>query len=362
MRFTTVLLVVVLTMSTASVVALTSGTDVVVPAAVRGGGFGGSVWTTALYITNPGSDELTVTVMWLVRGQANPQPVETTLTIAAGATKVLADAPLELFALDDGAGAFRVRADQPLVVTSAILNLAGGNEYGQGFEGISLAKAVTADVASRIPGVKATSGHRTNVYLIDAWGLGSKVTLTAVDPSGAVLGQKTYVLGAHMPVLEPLSALGVTQATDATIVVSVEEGAVIAGASRINSSSGDPLTLAASHGPGAGGVTLCAPKTITGLKVRVVLPHSGGDDEVFDVTITGETTAVIDDGHSQIDATFTYIPFGSGARFVAEIPGFNLTNIRATALCETSTSGVVVGIGETPFGEVTIKATAELIP
>jgi hypothetical protein len=362
MRNTSVFLMLVLTILVASQVpALTPGTDVVIPAAVRGGGLGGSVWTTALYITNPGSQELAVTVAWLVRGQANPQPVVVNVTVAAGATEVFADAPLELFGLSGGAGALRVQADQPLVVTSAILNLAGGSEYGQGFEGVPLAEAVTVDAMSRIPGGKATANHRTNIYLIDAWGLGSKVSLTAVDPSGAVLGQKSYDLGVHMPVLEPLSSLGVTQAADVTILVSVDEGAVIAGASRINSSSGDPLTLAASHVPGAGGVTLCAPKEISGLKVRVRLPHSDRDDEVFEIDITSETTAVIDDGHGEIEATFTYIPFGSGARFVAEIPGFNLTSIRATALCETSTSGVVVGIGETPFGEVTIKATAELI-
>ena len=51
------------------VFALNSGTDIIVPAAGRGG-----PWVTDLYIANPGNDTVTGTVFWLVRDTTNPDP------------------------------------------------------------------------------------------------------------------------------------------------------------------------------------------------------------------------------------------------------------------------------------------------
>ncbi|RLE26772.1 MAG: hypothetical protein DRJ61_18145, partial [Acidobacteria bacterium] len=50
--------------------ALNPGTDVLVPAAGRGGS-----WVTDLYVMNPGEVAVDGSVLWLIRDQANIDPM-----------------------------------------------------------------------------------------------------------------------------------------------------------------------------------------------------------------------------------------------------------------------------------------------
>ncbi len=343
-----------------SAIALEEGTDVVVPAAARGEGLAGSQWLTSVAFENPGDNPVEVTVQWMVRGQANEMPTSVPITLAAGETRTYDEALEEIFGLDSGGGALRVVSDSPILVSAAILNRGGGAEFGQGFEGVPVTSALLAGDDSQILGVRHGDGYRTNVYLFDAGGDGATVTLTLVDSAATVLGAKTYTLQAYMPVLESVEHLGVGSVASGTIRVTVDDGTVVVGASRI-SPTGDPLTLEASRPAGTGGLALCFPREITGTTIRVIHPTPDMGNEVFEATADSETSITISDGYTNTTAPITYRPFGTGAIVLTDIPDFNLRNVRAALLCASETTATVVASADTPYGPVSLAAKVEIL-
>ena len=346
----------------AAVEALSPGFDVLVPAVARGAGVGGSLWVTSLTVSNAGSDAATVTVQWLVRDQANLEPTSFDLELAAGETASFDDVLASEFGLDAGKGALRIVADQPVVALASILNRAVGSEFGQGFEAIPTAAALRPRDQPTVLGIVDGSSHRTNLFLVDATGAGSSATVHLLALDGTTLASRSYQLGAFMPILEPLTIFGAGPVVTARLQITVDDGAVIAGASRVANVSGDPVTLPATTPAGAPGVAQCAPPEIVGLSARMVHPIFDGADEESVITITSPTTATLTDGPLEYEATFRYFPFGSGAVVEADIPEINLSNVRATFLCSSETTAAFVAVADSPFGELTIEGTAELIP
>ncbi len=217
--------------------------DIIVPAAARGAGSGGSVWLTRLYIRNTGTSRASVTLYWLERGEPNESPRSASLSIGAGDTAVLDDVILDSFAMSSAGGAIGIAANQPLVASAAILNTAGGTEFGQGFEGIPVSQAITSGNSSSTVGLKHNDDFRTNVYLIDTTGSGSSATVNILDTNGNVTASRDYSLGAYMPRLDSLDTFGKATLDDGAMEIVVTSGSVIGGASRVNRSSGDPITL-----------------------------------------------------------------------------------------------------------------------
>jgi hypothetical protein len=218
--------------------------DIIVPAAARGTGSGGSVWLTRLYMRNTSSSRASVTIYWLERGEANDSPSSSSLSIPAGDTAVLDDVILDYFGMSSAGGAIGIVSNRALVASAAILNTAGGSEFGQGFEGVSVSQAITADNSSSTVGLKHNDDFRTNVYLIDATGEGSSATVNILDTSGNVVTSRDYDLNVYMPRLDSLDTFD-DDATldDGAMEIVVTSGSVIGGASRVNRSSGDPITL-----------------------------------------------------------------------------------------------------------------------
>lgn len=227
--------------------ALTPGTDVLVPAAGRL-----STWVTDLYIMNPGTEATTVTVGWLVRGQANPDPVDLSFSLGPDETLTLPDVILDQFGLTTGEGAFRVTSDTEVVVNSRIYSSADGRTYGQGFEGTPVGLATASGARSDIVGLSSNSQFRTNFYAC-AGPDGATLDMVLVDPEGAEIATKTKTLQAWMPFLKRIDQLMVTgDFDDGTLKVTVTEGSSIVGASKVDSASSDPTTL---EGSVAAGVT-----------------------------------------------------------------------------------------------------------
>ncbi|MGD8438944.1 MAG: hypothetical protein PVG53_00300, partial [Holophagae bacterium] len=130
-RLISILSVGVLTVFVAPLTALSPGTDVLVPGAALV-----SDWRTDLYILNPGEYTANVTVMLLVRDQANPSPESQNFVIPPGETAVLENVLGDTFGKTSFSGAIRVTSDQGVVVNSRIFNLRDGVTFGQGYEGI----------------------------------------------------------------------------------------------------------------------------------------------------------------------------------------------------------------------------------
>ena len=231
MRRLVIIIALVTVALAAPVDALTEGTEIFVPAGFRGAGAADSQWITTLYIHNPGSSTATVQIQLLQRNAANPSPDSETLDILPGETAVLDDIIQTLFGRATFQAAFRILSDEPVVVNGAILNVAGGQEFAQSFEGVPIGLATGAGADSIVVGMKNNADYRTNVYLIDATGSGSTTTLELLDSSGAVIATTQRTLGAWEPQLPRVQDLFGASFDDASMRISVSSGAVIAGAS-----------------------------------------------------------------------------------------------------------------------------------
>ncbi len=218
--------------------ALTPGTDVLVPAAARI-----STWITDLYIMNPGTDPVAVTVAWLVRGQDNPNPVSMTYNVGPGETLTLPDVIMEEFGLGTASGAFRVTADTEVIVNSRIYSVDDDETFGQGFEGTPMTLATGVGETSNVVGLSFNSQFRTNVYAC-AGPSGASLDMVLVAPDGFQIATKTKNLLPWMPILQGIDQLMSSgEFDDGTLRVTVTSGSAVVGASKIDEASSDPTTL-----------------------------------------------------------------------------------------------------------------------
>jgi len=221
--------------------ALNPATDVLVPAAARAGS-----WVTDLYVLNPQSSAVAVTVYWLVRQQPNPSPPGFEFVLEPGATRVMEDVILNELGLERGEGAFRVVANGAVVVSSRIYSRDAGATFGQGFEGIPGASATAAGQSSDVVGLVANADFRTNLYALAGEG-GAVFVVSLRDASGVEMASRVYSLGPHQPMLgNILTELGGPQFDRGSLHVEVTSGAAVVGASRVDEVSQDPTTLAGS--------------------------------------------------------------------------------------------------------------------
>ena len=241
-RFLILLVAVALVATAAPVFALQSGTDIIVPAAGRGGG-----WITDLYVANPGDSTASGSVYWLVRGQSNPAPISISFTLEPGETAVFDDVIGADFGLNEGNGAFRVMADNVVIANSRIYSASGSQTFGQGFEGVPVSAATQSGGKTTIVGLSYNDAFRTNVYATAGAG-GAITQFTLVNPDGSVLGSAALTLGAFEPYLKRVNQLfsGVENFDNATLIAEISVGSggsAVFGASKVDNASTDPTTL-----------------------------------------------------------------------------------------------------------------------
>ena len=237
------------TLAAGSVFALSPGQDIIVPAAGRG-----APWVTDLYVMNPGNTTVTVTVAWLVRGQANPTPGFFDFSLAPGATEVLDDVIMNDFLLDSASGAFRVTATGEVIVNSRIYAADGDATFGQGFEGVPTWAATAAGTTASVVGLSSNSSFRTNVYAT-AGANGATITFSLLDPAGTVFATKNQALAGWEPFLRRVDQVFPSAGNfdNATLTAEVTAGSAVVGASKVDNVSTDPTTLESSATGGGGG-------------------------------------------------------------------------------------------------------------
>ena len=229
------------------VAALNPGTDVLVPAAGRGGS-----WVTDLYVMNPGVVAVDGSVFWLVRGRANTNPVSVPFSLQPGETLVMADVLSEDFGLNQGFGAFRVVAGAEVVVNSRIYSAKEGETFGQGFEGVPVEAATTIGQTSDIVGLShVNQTFKTNFYAL-AGAQGASMTLSLLDPEGLQIATGALELEAYEPYLKKINqVLPSGDFDEGTLRVTVTAGSVVVGASKVDELSTDPTTLESSTSMGS---------------------------------------------------------------------------------------------------------------
>jgi len=227
--------------------ALNPGTDVLVPAAGRGGS-----WVTDLYVMNPGEVAVDGSVLWLVRGQVNTDPMSVPFSLQPGETLVMTDVLKDDFGLNQAFGAFRVVADTEVVVNSRIFSAEGDLTFGQGFEGVPVEAATTTGQTSDIVGLSHVSQmFRTNFYAL-AGAEGVSMLLNLLDPEGLQIATGILELDPYEPYLKKINQVLPSGDFDqGTLRITVTAGSVVVGASKVDELSTDPTTLESSTPLGA---------------------------------------------------------------------------------------------------------------
>ena len=232
--------------------ALSPGDTVVVPAAGRG-----APWGTDLYVMNPGSSSVDVTVYWLVRGEANTDPDAVDFALPAGDTMVLEDVIFNEFGLTEASGAFVVVSDGgEVIVNSRIFASDGTATFGQGFEGVPDWAATQSGSSTDVVGLSQNASFRSNVYAT-AGPDGASIDFTLRDPMGAELANATLDLAVWEPYLRRVNQLfpGLANFDNATLHAEITSGWAVIGASKVDNASTDPTTLeSAATGGGSGSI------------------------------------------------------------------------------------------------------------
>ena len=249
-RRISILSVVVLTVFVAPLTALSPGTDVLVPGAALV-----ADWRTDLYILNPGEYTANVSVMLLIRDQANPSPESQDFVIPPGETAVFEDVLGGTFGKTSFSGAIRVTSDQGVVVNSRIFNLKNGVTFGQGYAGIPRDMAVQEGETTDIVGLAKSDSFRTNLVMLEARGEAgnpSQVRVSLHDAQGAEVATRDLELDQFEPFLKrvdhaDLFGSALEDFAYGTLHCEVLSGSVVFSASKVDndSATGDPTTLEA---------------------------------------------------------------------------------------------------------------------
>jgi hypothetical protein len=239
-------------MMASSAIAISPSDDLLIAGAART-----NRWKTDLYINNPGSVDVSVSVMWLERGQANPNPVTRPFLVAADETLILVDVLSNNFGMSRAEGAFRIKATGGMVTANLIVFAGAGSPdgtYGSGFEAIPASAATSADESTNIMGLVLDSSFYTNLFAL-AGASGVTMAVDLVNTDGNVLDNAQVVLAAYEPWLATVEDLwDVASFAEGTAQVRVSAGSMVMLGSKIDRISNDPTTLEQEFGSSGGSV------------------------------------------------------------------------------------------------------------
>ncbi len=173
-------------------------TDLILPAAGRVLGAGGSEFFTTGLVTNPNDHAVDVQFQFLQAGQANPAPLTVTDTLAAGQTKTYENLGETLFHRAGVLGAVRVRSSAPILVSARIYNQTPGvslaNTQGVSIAGVPVSFAIARGEQGVLQGVNQNNDFRYNFFLVEVSGGSASVQLSLRDAAGGEIVTKTYPL------------------------------------------------------------------------------------------------------------------------------------------------------------------------
>ena len=180
-----------------------SGTEAFVPV-VRAGGANGIIFSTTLWVQNPGTELATVQLRLLEHDQANPQPRIATLTLAPGETRRVDDAVPSLFGIESY-GWMRVLSSSDVLVNARIDGRGAGQDVrdssGLFFAATPAAFAMGAGERTLLPAVEqgASAGDgpfRYNVGFVETSGAPASLHLVLKNAQGAAVGTRDLDLAA----------------------------------------------------------------------------------------------------------------------------------------------------------------------
>jgi len=169
----------------------------IVPTAARVGGAHGSFWTTDLTVHNRGPEAATATLRFLGNGDDTRGLPQTTLALDANQSVTIPDVLASAFGLGEAFGALEVVSGSGALVVRSRTS-SGGLEgsVGDNVPGVPR-RAFFGDQTSPSPvltGLREDEAFRSNLVLVNGVDAPVTVAVTALDGSGAVLGERSYAL------------------------------------------------------------------------------------------------------------------------------------------------------------------------
>jgi hypothetical protein len=158
----------------------------------RAAGFLGAQWRTELAIANPTAAETAVTFDLLAAGQDNREPRRTTVTLAPGESRAIADALGELFGASGSAALRATRQDGGVTVRSRTFDSAAKAPRGRLLAGIDAGTAFGPGRPARLDGLShdpaAATRKRTNLGVLNVTGAAVEIVIAVTDEAGAAIG------------------------------------------------------------------------------------------------------------------------------------------------------------------------------
>ncbi|HUR79945.1 MAG TPA: PKD domain-containing protein, partial [Thermoanaerobaculia bacterium] len=298
-----------------------------ISAAAQTGGSGGTTWRTELSVVNTGLEGATVTLRFL------PTLAEKTFYLAPRQSVTYANALLEVFGLESGAGAVTIDADSAgssaqLRATSRTFTSGTIGTYGQSVPEVQprqLHKTLY------VTGIQSTNAYRTNIGLVNRGANEITPALTLYSKDGGVIATKNVTLAPNSFQQSALwsyfpEVQGAIHEVLTLKIGSNEPDAVSAYASVVDNITQDPVYIqavpapveqslilpAVGRAPGANGtfwrsdVTLFNP---TSDAINLTLRYNGTDKNV---TLPARQTVVMADVLSSFGATA-----GNGALYAS---------------------------------------------
>lgn len=219
---------------------------VVIPAVGRAPGIGGTYWRSDVTVVNVNGSATTVKWRYLPAGGNNAATAWSTLSLAAGETRVLRDVAA-MFGVTSGQGALEFSVDgagAPVVTSRTYTSTVDGGTYGQSIDPVT---AYRSD--AYVPGLRNDAGYRSNVgFFNNSDGQnGATVRLLA---NGQQIATAFVTIPAHAPVQSSLAALfpnvNLALYSNLTLHAHTDGGAILfAYGSVVDNASGDPVFFAA---------------------------------------------------------------------------------------------------------------------
>jgi len=216
-------------------------------ASAHANGVGTSVWRTDLEFMNPGSEDISVSIDLMMRGQDNSSPEERTLNVAAGESTRVEDVLNSLFNLTDGAAALRISVDTgQLLVTSRTYNQADTGTFGQFIPGLPESRATGQAEDMVLMSLRQNENFRTNIGFVNTTGNGIEVQAILFDASGAEISTITQEVAPFSYIQSPLELpAGVVLDGGFARISTTTDGAFFGFASVIDRGSDDPIFIPA---------------------------------------------------------------------------------------------------------------------
>ncbi len=238
----------------------------VLPAAARAAGVGGSLWRTDLRIYNPTASTANVSLAYHAKGVGGAPAATVNRQVAAGAILALDDLMSSAFGLQTANGGVRITANVPLIAISRTYNQSDDGTYGQSIPAAGVSELVQAGQVGLFSGL-SNVGFRSNVGFFNVGSLPVDLALELVGASGAVTASGSWrVLAGEMDqITNVFSFLGAGGATGdgpySLRVTAPAGGPYAAFVSVVDNLSGDPVyeaaTAVAGGGGGGGGTGEC---------------------------------------------------------------------------------------------------------